>query len=261
MTIRVLALAAALTAAAPAAAQYNRSALQDAFDPALLRIDESRYLGQPVPDVEVMTESGPARLHNLIADRPTILLLVYYTCDGVCPTTIQNMARVLRAVEGPEHRVVVASFDANDSLESLSHMKSTLERVPDSWTFGLLPREESARLTQSVGFTFFFSERDRAFIHPSVLVFLSPKAEVMRYLYGTEPRAQDIELALIETRNRVQRLNDLVDMVKLTCYRYDPARSRYVLHPAFIFGGIGLGVLGMTGLVAFSYKRDSKGGQ
>jgi len=92
-------------------------------------------------------------------------------------------------------------------------------------------------------------------------VFLSPKAEVMRYLYGTEPRAQDIELALIETRNRVQRLNDWVDMVKLTCYRYDPARSRYVLHPALLFGGIGLGVLGMTGLLAFSYKRDSKGGQ
>ena len=59
----------------------------------------------------------------------------------------------------------------------------------------------------------------------------------------------------------MQRLNDWVDMVKLTCYRYDPARSRYVLHPALIFGGIGLGVLGMTGLFAFSCKRDSKGGQ
>jgi protein SCO1/2 len=259
--IRALAIAAALAVAAPAAASYNRPALQDAFDPALLRIDEGRYLGQPVPDVKVMTESGPARLHALIADRPTILLLAYYTCHGPCPTTIRNMARVLRSLKGPEHRVVVLSFDTNDSLENLRHVKSTLGQVPDSWTFGLLPPEESARLTQSVGFTFFFSERDRTFVHPTVLVFLSPKGEVMRYLYGTEPRAQDIELALIETRNRVQRLNDLVDMVRLTCYRYDPARSRYILHPTLIFGGIGLGVLGMTGLVAFSYKRDSKGGQ
>lgn len=261
MTMRAFAIAAALAAAAPAAAYYNRPALQDAFDPALLRIDESRYIGQRVPNVEVITESGPARLHSLIADRPTILLLAYYTCDGACLTTIQNLARVLRAVDGPEYRVIVASFDANDSMENLRHVKSTLERVPDSWTFGLLPREESARLTQSVGFTFFFSERDRAFIHPSVLVFLSPKAEVMRYLYGTEPRAQDIELALIETRERVERLNDLVDVVRLTCYRYDPARSRYVLHPTLIFGSIGLGVLGMTGLLAFFYNKDSKGGR
>ena len=56
MTIRALALAAALAAAAPAAAHYNSPALQDAFDPVLLRIEEGRYLGQPVPDVEVMTE-------------------------------------------------------------------------------------------------------------------------------------------------------------------------------------------------------------
>jgi len=66
VTIRALALAAALAAAAPAAAHYNRAALQDAFDPALLRIDEGRYLGQPVPDVEVMTESGPARSTRVI---------------------------------------------------------------------------------------------------------------------------------------------------------------------------------------------------
>jgi len=261
VTIRALVIAAALAAAAPAAAHSSRPALQDVFDPALLRIDESRYLGQPVPNVEVVTETGPARLHSLIADRPTILLLAYYTCDGPCPTTIQNAARVLRAVNGPEYRVVVASFNANDNLDSLRHVKSILEGVPDSWAFGLLPGEESARLTQSVGFTFFFSERDRTFIHPIVLVFLSPKAEVMRYLYGTEPRAKDIELALVESRDRVQRLSDLVDAVKLTCYRYDPASSRYVLHPTLIFGGIGLGVLGMTGLLAFSYKRDSKGEQ
>jgi protein SCO1/2 len=261
VTLRALAFAAALAAAVPAAAHSNRPALQDDFDPALLRIDEGRYLGQPVPDVEVMTEAGPARLHSLIAARPTILLLAYFTCDGVCRTAIQDLARVLGAVRGLQYRVIVASFDANDTLENLRGVKSTLGRLPDSWTFGLLPREERARLTQSVGFKFFFSERDRAFIHPSVLVFLSPKAEVMRYFQGAQPRAQDIELALVEARNRVQGLGDLVDMVKLTCYRFEPGRSRYAVHPTLIFGGIGLGVLGMTGLLAFSYKRNSKGGQ
>ena len=65
MTLRALALAAALAAVAPAAAHYNRPALQDSFDPALLRIDESRYVGQPVPDVEVMTESGSARVSRM----------------------------------------------------------------------------------------------------------------------------------------------------------------------------------------------------
>ncbi len=257
----VLALVAVLTAAAPAVAGYNRPALQDAFDPTVLRVEEGRYLGQTVPDVAVLTETGRTRLRELIDGRPTILLLAYYTCHGPCPTTVQNLARALRTVREPEHRVLVLSFDANDTVETLRHVKSSLGQVSPDWTFGLLSRADSARLTGAVGFSFFFSERDRTFVHPSVLVFLSPEGKVMRYLYGTEPRTQDIELALIETRDRVQRLNDLVDMVRLTCYRFDPARSRYVLHPTLIFGGIGFGLLGATGLVAFRYKRAPKGGQ
>jgi protein SCO1/2 len=256
--IRAFAFTLALAMAAPTMANYNRPPPQDDFDPALMRIEEGRYLGQKVPDVAVRTEAGPARLHGLIADRPTILVLAYYTCYGACITTIQNTVRALRSVTGTDYQVAVLSFDPNDTLASLRHAKSTLGHAPDNWTFGLLTREDAARLTGSVGFKFFFSERDRAFVHPSVLVFLSPKAEVMRYLYGTEPRADDIEMALIESRNSVQRLNGWVDMLKLTCYRYDPAHSRYVLHPTLVFGGIGLGVLAMTGLVAFAYKRDPK---
>jgi hypothetical protein len=83
----------------------------------------------------------------------------------------------------------------------------------------------------------------------------------MRYLHGTEPREQDIKLALIESRNRVPRMNELFDTVKLTCFQFDASRSRYVLHPTLIFGGAGIGVLGIAGLVTLAFKRDSKGEQ
>ena len=223
-------------------------------------MEEGRYLGQAVSQCPGFDRVGPARLRALIAGQPTILLLAHYTCHGPCPTTVQNLARVLRTVQDPEHRVIVLSFDANDSLDGLRHVKSSLGQLPDGWTFGLLAREESARLTGSVGFSFFSRNATGPSCTRACSCSSHPR-EVMRYLYGTEPRTQDIELALIETRNRVSRLNELVDMVKLTCYRFDPARSRYVLHPTLIFGGIGIGVLGVTGLIAFAYKRDSKGGQ
>lgn len=243
----------ALILAGPVQASYNQRAPQDAFDSNLMRIDEAQYLGEAVPDVRVLTETGQTRLYSLIADRPTILLLAYYSCHGPCPTTIRNLAETLRALDGPEHHVVVLSFDRNDSLENLKRVKSAVGSVPTAWTYGILPPDEIERLTRSAGYTFFFSERDRTFLHPTVLVFLSPRGEVMRYLYGTTPRAQDVRLALTEARNRVRRASELVDMVKLICYRYDPARSRYVLHPALLFGGIGLGILGATGLIAYSY--------
>ncbi|MBI1865185.1 MAG: SCO family protein [Nitrospirae bacterium] len=247
--------------AAAAEAGYNRPALQDAFDPNALRIDEGWHLGQTVPDVSVQTESGQSRLYDLIDGRPTILILAYYTCHGPCPTTIRNLLEAVRPLEGGNYRVLVLSFDKNDTLENMRRVVRTVGPVPSSWTFGLLSPEDSQRLTQAVGFTFFFSERDRAFIHPTVLTFLSPNREVTRYLYGTSPREQDIRLALAESRDRIGRLNELVDMAALVCYRYDPSRSRYVIHPALIFGGIGLGVLGVTGIVSFMYGRSPKGGR
>lgn len=250
-----------LSWAAPAEAGYNRPALRDAFDPDTLRIEEGRYLSQAVPDVAVRTGSGTARLHELIGGLPTILILAYFTCHGPCPTAVRNLLEAVRPLQGEDFRVLVLSFDKNDTPETMARVKEAIGPVPASWTFGTLPPDEIPRLTQAVGFTFFFSERDQAFVHPTVLTFLSPAGEVMRYLYGTDPRLQDIRLALIEARNRVRRLNELVDMATLACYRYDPARSRYVIHPALIFGGIGLGVLGVTGIVSFMYGRSPKGGR
>lgn len=262
MRCRALAAIAAFAWIASAAG-HGRLEVQgkDEFDPALVRIDEGRYLGRVVPDVQVRTENGPAQLRDLAAGQPTVLLLGYYRCHGSCPTTIRNLALALHGVESPEHRVAVLSFEANETLEDLRKAKSDLGSLPPSWTFGLLSRDAAAQLTESIGYRFFFSERDQTYIHPDVLVFLSPAGEVMRYLYGIEPKSSDVVLALTEAGGRVQRLNDLVNMVKLVCYHYDPARSRYVIHPVLIFGGAGLGVLAIAGLAALTYGKGSKGVQ
>lgn len=235
----------------------NRYLQEDTFDAAMLRVDEGRYLREIVPDVPVLTESGTENLSAIMASQPTILALTYYSCGHACPVTMQNLSRVLPAVDIADFRVVVLSFDSNDNLHTLRHARSGLGQVPDNWTFGLLSDEDSATLTASIGFNFFFSERDQIFVHPAVLVFLSPRGEVMRYLYGTDLRAQDIELALVESRNRAPRLNELVDMVKLACFQFDASRSRYALHPAVVFGGLGFGILGLTGLAALAYRPPS----
>tara|TARA_Y100000031_G_scaffold154547_2_gene202562 strand:- start:244 stop:1023 length:780 start_codon:yes stop_codon:yes gene_type:complete len=256
---RFLAVLIVLICAAPMVSGHERSLQENDFDDALLRVEEGSYLGQIVPDVAVATESGTKHLSALIAGQPTILLFAYYTCGHACPLAIANLSRMLVDVETP-HRVIVVSFDAKDNLDTLHQAQSTLTEIPDEWTFGLLAAKDSERLTESVGFNFFFSERDQMFIHPSVLVFLSPQGEVMRYLYGDKSQQRDIELALIQSRNRVPRLNELADIVKLTCFQFDASRSRYVIHPTLIFGGAGFGVLGITGLATLAYKRDSKRG-
>lgn len=225
------------------------------FDTNLLQVDEIQYLGKSVPDVNIMTDSGVSTLSDLMADKPTILLLSYFTCDHSCPATIQNLSRTAIDAPDTDYRVIVLSFDEKDNLMTMNHVKSSLEETPANWTFGLLKAEESEQLTQSVGFKFFLSEQDQIFVHPAVLIFLSPERKVMRYLFSSEPRGQDIELALIESRNRAPRINEFVDMVKLTCFQYDKSRSRYSLHPTIIFGGAGFGVLALVGLVVLAKKK------
>jgi protein SCO1/2 len=244
---------------ATAAFGFNDVYQRDALDTNSLRIAESAHLGREVPDVAVTTESGTQRLSTLMAGQPTVLLLAYYTCGHSCPAIITNLSRLPIGTPTSAYRVIVVSFDDKDNLNTLRHVKSSLPRLPDNWTFGLLSAEESDRLTASIGFKFVFSERDQIFVHPAVLTLLSPERQVMRYLYGAEPRAADVELGLIESRTGTPHLNEIVDMFKLTCFHFDASRSRYVLHPTVILGGAGIGVLGIAGLAALAYKKDSKG--
>lgn len=229
------------------------------FDAGLLRIDEAAYLGKAVPDVTVTTEAGARRLAELIAGRPTIVLLAYYGCGHSCPVTMRNLQATDVGAASEDYRVLVLSFDVRDTVDSLRAARGSLGEIPDNWIFGLLGEDEGRRLTESVGFRFFYSERDQVFVHPAVLVFLSPEGEVMRYLFGAEPRARDVELALVESRNRTPRLGEVVDMLMLSCFQFDATRSRYVLHPTVIFGGAGLGVLGLVGVAVFASRKNSLG--
>lgn len=229
------------------------------FDAGLLRIDEAAYLGKAVPDVTVITEEGERGLAELIGGKPTIVLLAYYGCGHSCPVTMRNLRATNVGMGREDYRVLVLSFDVRDTLDSLRAARDALGEVPDNWSFGLLGEEEARRLTESVGFRFFFSERDQVFVHPAVLVFLSPQAEVMRYLFGAEPRAQDIDLALVESRDRAPRLGEVVDMLMLSCFQFDATRSRYVLHPTVIFGGAGIGLLGLVGIAVLASRKNSLG--
>ncbi len=233
----------------------------DRLDASILRIDEAARLGALVPDVEIITEEGPQSLHALIAQRPTILVLSYYSCGHTCPVTIRNLAAIEAEALGVAHQVLVVSFDSADTVATMRGVRESMGAAKANWTFGLLSEDNSRRLTEAVGFKYFFSERDQLYVHPAVLTFLSPEGQIMRYLYGAEPRTDDVSLALLETKRGTATLNEFVDMLKLTCFQFDGRRSRYVLHPTVIFGGAGLGVLGLVGLATLASRKHSRGGQ
>ncbi|MDQ7081817.1 MAG: hypothetical protein Q9N34_01590 [Aquificota bacterium] len=93
---------------------------KDFFDPSILKIDESKYLGSFVADVEVLLEDGTrTRVYDLIGDKPAILLLSYYTCEGSCPLRIDSLNRLIKSssLKDRDFRVLVLSFDREDTLD------------------------------------------------------------------------------------------------------------------------------------------------
>lgn len=232
---------------------------EDFFDPALLKIDERKYLGTFVPNTDVILEDGKSvKLYELLSDKPTIILFSYYTCEGSCPIRIDNLNRLIKSVDSLKNRdfnVIVLSFDEKDTLQTLRKFKETHGPFTEQWIFGLLPKENIESFTGSLGFKFFFSERDKTFVHSNVYIFVAPDGRVTRYLFGINPKERDIRISLAEAEGGKITANSVIDLALLVCYTYDPSRSTFVVNPALIFGGIGLASLGGVVLFAFMTSK------
>lgn len=131
-------------------------------DVSVVKIQEDLYIGKEVSDVRVKTLRGEVSLKEFTRGKPTALLLVYYTCDSVCPVSAENLYKISQKL--PEsYRYVVLSFDERDNPESMKQfmMKNfhTLD-LPDNWLVGLLSKEDTRKLTQAVGYKFYFIDRD-----------------------------------------------------------------------------------------------------
>ncbi len=234
----------------------TRGALkEDFFDPSLLKIDESKYLGNFVAKGDIVLEDGSrVSLYSLLEGKPTILLFSYYTCEGSCPLRIDKLNELIKRTDSllkRDFRVLVLSFDEKDTLEDLKNFKTNHGPFTSHWIFGIIPPEDIETITQSVGFRFFYSERDKTFVHANVYIFLAPDGRITRYLYGVNPKERDIRIALAEAEGGKITASSFVDLALLVCYTYDPSRSSFVINPTILFGGIGFAALGSVVLIAF----------
>lgn len=241
-----------------------------ALDPATVRIEEGRYLGSLLPrETRFVDASGRPFALAEVLGKPVVLVLSYYGCDGSCPTINQNLAhelaRVSRFQSGRDYRVMTVSFDHHDTSATANQFVQKLRelqpQVADGWRFAVLQdaSPEKARAFASlVGFNFFWSRLDKTFVHPNVLVFLTPEGRVARYIYGTGTNSRNIELALIDADwARISTSTEAVfDMVTGACFSFNYADGKYQPNYA-LFAGIGslLFGLGLMGGGAWAYRR------
>ena len=160
--------------------------------------------GQLLPgDLTFSDEEGKRVKLSALIGKPTILTLVYYSCADICPQMLGAVASTLGSVRlepGRDYRVITISFDEEDNPVLAKRSKGNYLKAigrpfpPDSWLFLTGNRENITRITDSVGFSFRretvtgsvgFGTRKESlgFVHPSVLIFISPEGKITRYLY------------------------------------------------------------------------------
>lgn len=259
-----LLLVAAL-AALPAHGEYGRTP-DSHVDPAVLAIDEARFLGTPIDgELELVGEDGRRfRLRELFG-KPLLLLFGYYGCDGACPTANHRLAEAIagvkRARAGEDYNVLTLSFDPKDTPRSARKFAQLLgPSAARDWRFAVFANgADIRRVTEQVGYRYFWSARDRVFLHPNALIVLSPEGRVARYLSSWTIGPRDVELALVESDwNRVSAGTRLLDIAAGLCFSYSYQEGRYVLNaPLFIAAGsLTLGFASVIG--GFAVFRRSR---
>jgi protein SCO1/2 len=228
-------------------------------DVSVVKIQEELFLGKEIPDAKVLTLNGIKGLKEFINGKPTALIFAYYTCETACPLTVSNVQRASRSGFA-DYRFVVLSFDERDDLETLKAFigKNFGGKVPENWLVGLLSKEDIRRLTEATGYKFYYIPRDKIFIHTSAVVFISPSGKITRYLYGAFPTERDLRLAFADAQKEKPTLSNIIDLALLACYRYDHARSKYVIDPMVIFGILGVSLVVLTFALGIYYKTKKE---
>lgn len=186
------------------------SAHQETAVPA--QIDIVDRTGQSIPlELTFRNEQGSPVVLKQVVTKPTILVLVYFTCDRICPQMLGALATALgdvKMVPGKDYHVLSVSFDVRDTPAvaqkiKKNYMVATGMPFPDdAWLFLTGDSDAIEKLTGAAGFR--FQAVGKEFVHPSVLIFLSPEGKITKYLpvetfrYGTQA---PIRFSPMEVRN------------------------------------------------------------
>jgi len=215
------------------------------------RLDETQIIGDetaskgPVGIVEntgvklplaalFRDENGKEIRLGDIIDRPVILLPAFYTCPRSCSLLISNLAIALNQVSlipGKDFRVITLSFDTDETPADAKKAKGNYipllpKGFPESeWVFLTGKQEAVLQVTDAMGY-YFKKTGVHTFVHPNVLVAVSPNGVLIRYVYGPGFLGPDIAMALTEAEKGEPAIS--VKRILSFCFNYDPVSNRYV---------------------------------
>lgn len=237
---------------------------------ALKQVGIDQKLNEQLPlDLVFNNEQGEqVRLGDYFGKKPVVLALVYYQCPMLCNQVLNGMVtsfKVLNFKAGEEFDVVTVSFDPLETPTMARAKKKTyIDYLPESkrapasegWHFLTGDQENIRRLSDAIGFRYYFDAATDQFAHGSAIYVATPQGKLARYFYGIEYSPKDLRLGLVEASEN--KIGSPVDQLLLYCYHYDPATGKYgaVIMNMVRLGGIAT-LIAMVGLFFVMRRRTA----
>lgn len=210
-------------------------------------------VGAQVPrELRYVDDTGDSVLLGALLDKPTILLLVYYNCPGICVPLLNGMVTGMQGLDlqpGIDYNAISLSFNELETAELARQKKANyLKLFPngfpdDAWHWLTGDNSSIKKLTRSVGFNYIAAGKD--FYHSAVVIVLSADGTITRYFHGVYFSPFDLKLALLEAQSPAQRTWE-AHLLNFT-FRFDEGERRYMLNTArMALSGGGILLLGMV---------------
>jgi len=207
--------------------------------PSALGVDEHPAGHIPLDIPFNDAEGHPVTFAQIMDGKPAILTLNYYGCPGLCTPQLndlaQNLSKIKQLTEGKDYKVITLSFNPDevpaDAAKKKANLLASMPRAfdPAAWKFLTGTDENIRRVTDSVGFRY---EKQtgpngmQEYVHPAVLVALSPDGKITRYLNGIQQLPFDIQMALMEASQG--KVRPTIAKGLLFCFAFDPKNKTYV---------------------------------
>lgn len=227
-------------------------------------VDVQEKLGADLPlDAAFVDENGkPVQLADYIGSKPIILTFNYSNCPMLCSVQLGGLVDAMLQMQwdlGTQYEIITISLDPNESASRAQDTKANyLERytrkgAAEGWHFLRGSQESIERVAEAVGFGYHYFEPRAEYLHPAVLILVSPQAHVSTYIYGTlyDPivlRDKLVGAAVGETSEALARFI-------LSCYHYSaPKGNGAIVAKIMRYGGL-VFVFGFVGALAMFGRR------
>lgn len=220
------------------------------------------HLNEYIPEdiVIVNTNNETQNLRELI-NKPTVILLVYYRCPGICSPLMTSVAETVEKVDltlNKDYQILTISFDPREGTElAVKKRDNYLNLIekdidPEGWKFFTADSINIHKLTETIGFKYKRAGND--FMHPGLLTMVAPDGKITRYLQGTYFLPFEFKMALVETSKGIS--GPTIYKILQFCYTYDPSGQEYVLNVTKLAGTIILAIAALLFLfLAIKPKR------